>query len=532
MSFHSLRKWALAIVASIVASLVLTGCSSGSKGSADLAEGQCPTVGDLVISFVNALGSNGFCLIGGTLTQSAVLPAGTDWRLDGTLQVGSAASAATLSIQAGATLRGDADSSVPEYLYVFPGASLLSIGSASAPIIFSSNDDDYDLDPGANIGEWGGIIIEENDSDQGDSRLEYTIVAEAGALVAVAKGGGGGSIDYTANLSLQGPHNNTRLRYVQSHASGGDGFYFGSDSDSANNSARAEWLLVTGASRDGIAYSQFEGLLKDLLVVHAPGEYLDASGLGGRAGIRAAGADAAPLITNATLFGADNENKVVVFAEREFGLLFEDATNKARLANIAIVNFRNGCYAVESDVDLSAMLLNASPVDDTNFVDGVHCINEFIRNDPSDPVFIQSGGAGINLDPADPIPLGLQIYAPGDASFAGETSSATDFSANWYMQAIAGIDNENLNRYNDGDTNDSGAVTTADKNFRPLFNSDADPLFGGVVVSSVESSRNSSGFDLTVVGAIRSESASEAAQFDGWILQDGAVDPVVTGFTP
>ncbi|MGB5325626.1 MAG: hypothetical protein WBN40_09420, partial [Pseudomonadales bacterium] len=445
----------------VLAVVCLTACSSGSKDRLDSTAGDCPAVGDLAVTFVKPFGSDGICQLSGTLTVNAVLRAGTDWRLDGTVQVGDSSSNPVLTVEAGATVRGDIDGSVVDYLYIFPGASLQSLGTAAAPVIFSSNDVDYELDP-LTSGEWGGVVIEETALSQGSSRLEYTIVTEAGAAVTI------GANDYAANLSLHGPHSSTKLHYVQSHASGSDGISF-TAGDSNSNIARAGWILVTGTSRDGIYYKNFAGLLKDLLVIHGPGQFNTISELGGRSGIRAAGADVAPLIVNATLFGNDDDSVDGGIVGREFGIIFENFTNRARLANIAIVNFRNGCYEVGSNVDLGDLTLNDPPATNSaNFVDGTHCINEktlgdnllgVVRADGMDAgVDIPNDPAGVDLLGFNDNGDGMQGYSSGgNAFFAGEVG-IVGFTASWFLDSMAGLANggAGLNRYNGGDTDDSG----------------------------------------------------------------------------
>ncbi|MBT8148571.1 MAG: hypothetical protein KJO24_01480, partial [Gammaproteobacteria bacterium] len=143
--------------------LLLTACSSGSKDKLGGAIENCPSVGDLTVEFIQpAFSTSGLCQISGTLTRSAVLSAGVDWRLDGVVQVGDANTNPVLVVEPGATLKGNIESGVVEYLYVLPGASLQAIGTRAQPIIFSSNDENFDLDPGSLNGEWGGVVLEDN----------------------------------------------------------------------------------------------------------------------------------------------------------------------------------------------------------------------------------------------------------------------------------------------------------------------------------------------------------------------------------
>jgi hypothetical protein len=562
--------------------LSLGACSSCDKASCDGSknngggtgggdDGPCPALGDLTVEFVQAFGGDTFCEISGSLSTNATLKADIDWRLDGTVSVGDEAGiSASLVIEPGATLKGNIAGTVTEYVYIYPGSSLRAVGTVDAPIIFSSNDDGYSLESG--LGEWGGLIIEDSVAVQTNVQLEYFVVAEAGAPVTVAGN------DYAANISLYGDHDTSKLRYVQSHVSGSDGISI-TAADNANL-ARLEWLLVTGANRDGVHYTNFSGLIKDLLVIHSPGLFppgID-QGVGGRAGIRAGGNPTkAPLIVNATLVGRDNSQALPGNFSREFGLLFEDGLTSVRIANMAIANFRNGCYEIGENnefgenVDLSSMALLSPAANDSNFVDGVHCVNETEVIDGSGGSFktVRFGGGDI--------PPELQGLGDGEGisfysgfnriGFAGESVSADNgntFTSSWFVDSIAGLANQtiDLRRYNGGDTNDNGVVDIIDDNFSPLFDSNLDPLFGGVFkpavfidfdldspnylspldpqptgsfvcgfvqgVSSVEfycgpagssGAVTYEGFSLTVVGAVRSPLDSEATQFDGWTIQ-------------
>ena len=71
-------------------------------------------------------------------------------------------------------------------------------------------------------------------------------------------------------------------------------------------------------------------------------------------------------------------------------------------------------------------------------------------------------------------------------------------------------------------------MNSDDKDFQPLLNS-TDTFFGGINGLSI----SSEGYDLTIIGAVRSASRDLANEFDGWTLQAGGVFPQeVSGFAP
>ena len=223
---------------SLLICLSLLACDAETDPDGANASKSCPSVGDLTVEKSSGLGSSGRCLISGTLTVSAVLSASEEWHLNGPLNIGDGASNPTLTIDAGVEVFGGADGSSFDYIYVAPGASINAIGSTLDPIIFSSDDEDYE-----GSGQWGGLIIEDTLATFGQVRLEHLVVTEAGAEVLI------GNKNYADNIVLDGVHDNTFIQYIQSHDSARDGIRLQSSESSANQ-ARISWLLITGASRD------------------------------------------------------------------------------------------------------------------------------------------------------------------------------------------------------------------------------------------------------------------------------------------
>ena len=524
----------------LIASVLLLGCEAESDPNRAAEESACPTVGDLTVEKSTGLGTSGRCLINGTLTVDATLPASTDWYLNGALHVGDGASSPELTIVAGAEIFGSEDGASFDYLYVAPGASLDVSGTLNDPVIFSSDDADF-----SGSGEWGGIILEDTLATNGDISMQYVIVTEAGGQVTV------GANTYADNIVLEGVHDDTEIQYLQSHDSARDGIRLQS-SDSAANQAQLAWLLITGANRDGLSFNNFDGLVKDMLVIHRVGLYSDLNPDGGRAGIYAGSTSGVtdttnPLLVNITLAGRDNSSISSLASDaREFGILFADGTQQIRMANMVISNFRNGCYEVDSTSDLSAITFN-SVVDLTaSFIDGVHCGHEQANN--SGNVFVRwllrSGDSADNLPSdvnsrGDGNGNGFRFYDFAPFNFHGEANPTEAITSAWYLNSISGspvllnnlVDNSVnlLNAFADGDTNGVNGTDGADFN-APLSNT-----VGSVTTTiyGVGGATDPSGFSLPNIGASRSDSSSLADEFDGWTLQAGGVFPdTVSGFAP
>jgi len=446
---------------SIISAAALAGCGSSSPSNSTLpfsdplggvvpplanTQGACPSVGNLIPIEVSA----GQCSISGVLDQNATLTSDMTWFLDGALQAGNNQFASTLSIEAGTQIRG----SDTDYILIWPGSSILADGTAANPIHMLS--DDADVNGSA---EWGGLFLRGFNGlptlsgTQGVNRLDYVVVAEAGAPVNVTIDGN--TVNYQDNIVLNGVDSTTTLTFVQSHNSARDGFHI------LNGDPRMSWLLATGSTRDGVWYRDFTGLIKDLMVIH--------SASSGRSGIYASetvAGDSNPRIVNATLVGNDDTSVGASndASAKEFGILFADYTDNIRLANVLIANFRNGCFEVDSQANLSG--IDAS-VPGPSYLDGVHCANEAGANGQFGVV--RAGSTGF---PAGTVaPNGSNgdglVYYNGVAApitFTGETTDlSANFTASWYLSSIGSFLNgllggtgaPYLNGFLDGDTTSS-----------------------------------------------------------------------------
>ena len=480
---------------------------AGPPGPPGPAANNCPTIGNIT---PEDLGDNN-CQITGVLTADATLSSDRTWFLQEGFQVGNDASNVTLDIDAGTQIRG----SDSDFMLVWPGSALQANGTSASPVQFLSDDEGVD-----GTGEWGGLFLRGFNGlptltgTQGANRLDYVVVAEAGATVPVTIDGQ--TVMYQDNIVLNGVDNTTTLTFVQSHNSARDGFHI------LNGDPRMSWLLSTGAQRDGVWYRDFNGLIKDLLVIHNP----DADGSTGRSGIyasRTAEGTSNPRIVNATLVGRDNASTPAGDTDNEFGILFADNVNQGRFGNILIANFRNGCYEADDGADLSGLDTN---VPGPNYLDGIHCANEAGPNGAAfgvvrdDAVGFPEGTVAAN----NSINANGLVYYNGQAqgvTFTGEFAER-DFTAGWYLDNIGGIpnglaaDSTSLNAFLDGDTNQDGVVN-GDDNGNAFIISDANEF-------NLDVADDTGGYDLTHVGSVRSGSNTASIQFNGWTVATRAND--------
>jgi len=255
----TIKKTLYYSAASLITAALLVGCNSSSSLTPPEPvavvppppppnpQGACPSVGNLVPVEISA----GQCSIGGVLDQDATLTADMMWFLDGGFQVGNNQFASALTIEAGTQIRGDGS----DYLLAWPGSAILANGTSANPVQMLSDDDGVD-----GSGEWGGLFLRGFNGlptltgTQGASRLDYVVVAEAGASVDITIDDN--TVNYQDNIVLNGVDNTTTLTFVQSHNSARDGFHI------LNGNPRMSWLLSTGATRDGVWYRDFTGPLK------------------------------------------------------------------------------------------------------------------------------------------------------------------------------------------------------------------------------------------------------------------------------
>lgn len=217
----------------------------GSLGTAPSApEATCPAGAP-----ANA---DGLCVLPSTIGADMTLNGGVDYlmegrvtvgngngniRADGKLESGSDVQNVTLTIEPGVKVYGK--SGTFANLLITRGSKIMAEGTATAPIIFSSDDEGYE-----GAGEWGGLIIHGyglhntctgadvcNVDAEGESGRAGGFVRDdnSGVLryVVVAEGGYEFAPDNEINgISLVGVGSGTTMEYIQVEGNSDDGIEF------------------------------------------------------------------------------------------------------------------------------------------------------------------------------------------------------------------------------------------------------------------------------------------------------------------
>jgi len=251
-------------------------------------------------TLVTPTGGSGAADITGDITASRTLRADTTYTLKGFIHV---TNGATLTIQAGTVVKGDFNT-VGSALYVMRGAKIQAIGTADAPIVFTSSRPAGARQPG----DWGGIVIVGNAPINRTGSIVLDGTGSDGATQASGKNyqivysGGSSPADNSGTLSyvrvefagyapLGGTSGSgftfaavgsaTHVSYLQSVASAGDGFKF------LGGAPDGDHLVAYESGDDMFSMADgFSGRLQYLLGYNAP------SGLTARSGSAGASADA------------------------------------------------------------------------------------------------------------------------------------------------------------------------------------------------------------------------------------------------
>ena len=207
--------------------------------------------------------------ISGFYTEDLTLDANNTYTLNGSLIMGSGT---TLTIPAGMTINALAAGS-DVYIAISQGAKIIANGTASEPIVFTSNANT----PAA--GDWGGLIILGKapiNSVSGNATSTSEIAnlpyggADAndnsGSLRYVRVEYSGGSADGQSEnngFSFYGVGNGTTVEYIQAFEGKDDGVEFFGGTVNVNN------VVVVNAQDDSIDWTEgYTGTITDAYVKH------------------------------------------------------------------------------------------------------------------------------------------------------------------------------------------------------------------------------------------------------------------------
>lgn len=238
------------------------------------------------------------------------------------------------TIEAGVEVKGleasDGTFQTAAVLQINRGAKIEAVGTATAPIIFSSEDADYD-----NPFEWGGLVIsgfgrhntctadlcnitaeggagnfgQINGDTRNDSSgtLKYVVVAEVGYLI-------NADVDEINGLSLNGVGSGTENSYLQVHDNADDGIeFYGGD-------VKVKYAVVTAARYDSVDWDEgYRGNMQYVIVKQSP------EGSGEAFEMDTQGADeplSKPTIANVTIIAdkqANDDSFIMQFKKKSGG---------------------------------------------------------------------------------------------------------------------------------------------------------------------------------------------------------------------
>ncbi|MDG1571308.1 multidrug transporter [Robiginitalea sp. M366] len=253
--------------------------------------------------------------LSGVYTQNLVLDANTEYVVTGPVLM---ASGTTLTIPAGMTIKAQ-PVGVNAYIAIQQGAQINAVGTASQPIVLTSNAGT----PGS--GDWGGLVMcgraPINSTADGS---EDTATSEVGGL---SYGGNsdtdnsgflqyvrieyaGGAIDGNAELnglSLYAVGSGTTIDHIQIYEGSDDGVEF------FGGTVNVSQIAVVNCEDDSIDWTEgFKGSLTDVYVQHGAshdkafecdGYNTDFSNEGGYF--------SAPNVTNVTVVGANDASEAI-----------------------------------------------------------------------------------------------------------------------------------------------------------------------------------------------------------------------------
>jgi hypothetical protein len=200
------------------------------------------------------------CGLAGTLLQNVRLTADNSYLLQGAVYIGNEVQNASLSIDAGVTIRG---SNGRDFLAVRRGSKIFAEGRADAPIVMTG------FEPGKTTrGQWGGLVL--------NGRSTLNQCKDPSAAVCENSPEGGVDASYGGNIS---DDNSGVLRYVRIEYPGfevsPDNELNGLTLNSVGSGTTIDYVQVVGSNDDGIELFGGTVNLKHIVIVGSQDDGLD-----------------------------------------------------------------------------------------------------------------------------------------------------------------------------------------------------------------------------------------------------------------
>lgn len=224
---------------------------------------------DVVLNVNNGSTTPTGTTISGTYTSDLTLEAGTDYTLNGSLIM---SAGTTLTIPAGTTINALAQGS-DVYIAIAQGAKINAMGTASNPIVLTSNASNPEA------GDWGGLIILGKapiNSVAGSSTSTSEIASlpyggsdsndDSGSIKYMRIEYSGGSADGQSEnngFSFYGVGNGTLVEYIQAFEGKDDGVEF------FGGTVNVDYVSVVNAQDDSIDWTEgYTGTITNAYVKH------------------------------------------------------------------------------------------------------------------------------------------------------------------------------------------------------------------------------------------------------------------------
>ncbi|MFT6507835.1 hypothetical protein [Colwellia polaris] len=418
-------------------------------------EEGCPT-GTSAIAPVNGQTT---CEISGTITSDLTLTSNNLYALDGPVFVGNnRADSATLTIEAGTTVFGRSGG---DYLVVSRDSKIEALGSAQAPITFTSSQDINGEETGS--GQWGGMVllgnapsnkcptlaggaidpscslqvegVEEGATFGGDNweddsgTLRYVVVKHAGFEVAP---------DNELNgITFGGVGSATTVEFIQVHENADDGVEF------FGGAVNAKYVVLTSNKDDSVDWDNgFRGNMQYVLVKHDEngGESNRAIEADNDGSNPSKDPQSNPTIANMTIIG----NSFDTADKDSEGIYLREGT-RAQLHNFVVTNAAGECLELETGVTVDQAIANETVITNSVFA----CNENFKSQDSSTGAFDlmdwvininadNSTEAGIadvingiyTIDATVPYSFGSHAFFD-NADHIGAVSESNDWTAGW-----------------------------------------------------------------------------------------------------
>jgi len=415
------------------------------------------------------------CELSGRVDSDLTLVAGNTYMLNGRVIVGNgnceladattctngdAVQSVTLTIEPGVEVKGMASSDplTAAVLDVNRGSKLNAVGTASAPIIFSSADSGYE-----GSGEWGGIqlsgyaphnacdsdpcnvdgegavnFIGGNNPNDNSGTLKYVIITEGGTEISTG--------DEINGLSLNAVGSGTVMDFIQINDNLDDGVEF------YGGTANIKHLVVTGAGDDSVDWDEgYQGNLQYVIVkqtANSGGEAFEMDTEGTTAW------NSKPTLVNVTLVAdkAANEAPFSLNFKKSSGGFFHnmvattaaDSANTftacAKIHNGAEANLPTGELALNNWVqdcasDGSGGDLAIDGADAALYISG-NAINVVVEAAALDSIYASQAAAASGLNPIDWIALEGVLALPNTGNGDPQDFDASFFDATTYSGAL------------------------------------------------------------------------------------------------